>query len=213
MDQDPGSRHEFTTVGSRTVYEGAILALRLDQVAMPGGRVAEREVIEHYGAVAVVALDEQDRIVMVDQYRHPVKQRLFELPAGLLDGPGEDPLAAAKRELVEEVGLTAREWRTLVDVAVSPGMTDEVIRVFRATGLEQVERPEPEHEEADLHIHHVPIEQAVRWALDGTISNGTALAGVLALQASRLPGAPELRATDAPWPLRPTELASRKHRR
>lgn len=209
----PGEgRHEFTTLGSRAVYEGAILALRLDQVAMPGGRVAEREVVEHYGAVAVVAVDEEDRVVMVEQYRHPVSARLFELPAGLLDAPGEDPLAAAQRELVEEVGLAAAHWATLVDVAVSPGMTDEVIRVFVATGLSQVERPEPEHEEADLRVHRVPLGQAVRWALDGTIANATALAGVLALHASRLPGAPALRATDAPWPLRPGALAARKHR-
>src|SRR5262245_60347007 len=120
----PGS-HDFETVASKTVYSGAILALRLDKVAMPGGRVVEREVIEHHAAVAVAAIDDADNVVLIRQYRHPIGGRLLELPAGLLDVPDEDPLEAAKRELAEETGLAAREWAVLVDVALSPGFTDE----------------------------------------------------------------------------------------
>ncbi|MBF6416432.1 NUDIX domain-containing protein [Nocardia cyriacigeorgica] len=203
----PGS-HDFETVSSRTVYSGAILALRLDQVAMPDGRVVEREVVEHHGAVAVAALDD-DNIVLIRQYRHPLGTRLLELPAGLLDIDGEDPLEAAKRELAEETGLAAREWSVLVDVALSPGFTDEALRVYLARGLYETERPEPEHEEADLEVVRMPLAQAVRAALAGEIVNATAVAGVLAVSATRAEGTAP-RAADVPWPGQPTALLRRQ---
>ncbi|WP_280183537.1 NUDIX hydrolase [Nocardia cyriacigeorgica] len=204
----PGS-HDFETVSSRTVYSGAILALRLDQVAMPDGRVVEREVIEHHGAVAVAALDDDDNIVLIRQYRHPLGTRLLELPAGLLDIDGEDPIEAAKRELAEETGLAAREWAVLVDVALSPGFTDEALRVYLARGLYETERPEPEHEEADLEVVRMPLAQAVRAALAGEIVNATAVAGVLAVSATRAEGTAP-RAADVPWPGQPTALLRRQ---
>ncbi|NUP28406.1 MAG: NUDIX hydrolase, partial [Nocardia sp.] len=148
-DPAPGS-HDFATVDSRVVYSGAILALRVDRVEMPDGRVVEREVVEHHGAVAVVAVDDDGRVVLIRQYRHPLGERLLELPAGLIDIAGEDPLAAARRELAEETGLAARDWSVLVDVALSPGFTDEALRVYLARGLSETDRPDPEHEEADL---------------------------------------------------------------
>ncbi|QLY34476.1 NUDIX hydrolase [Nocardia huaxiensis] len=208
MGSAPGT-HEFDTVSSRTVYSGAILALRLDQVAMPGGRVAEREVIEHHAAVAVAALDADDNLVLINQYRHPIGRRLLELPAGLLDKQGEDPLEAAKRELAEETGLAAREWSVLVDVALSPGFTDEALRVYLATGLYETDRPDPELEEADIEIRRVPLSEAVRAALAGEITNATAVAGVLALNTARATGA-TLRPADAPWPGMPTAFLDRK---
>ncbi|MBF6138328.1 NUDIX hydrolase [Nocardia otitidiscaviarum] len=207
-DSAPGT-HDFDIVDSRTAYSGAILALRLDEVAMPGGRVAQREVIEHHPAVAVVALEEDDTVVLINQYRHPLGRRLLELPAGLLDQPGEDPLEAARRELTEETGLAAREWSVLVDVALSPGFTDEALRVYLATGLSQTERPEPELEEADIEIVRMPLDAAVRAALAGEITNATAVAGLLALVTARATGAP-LRAADAPWPDMPTAFLTRK---
>ncbi|WP_024803986.1 NUDIX hydrolase [Nocardia sp. BMG51109] len=204
----PGS-HDFETVSSETVYSGAILALRLDQVAMPGGRVVEREVIEHHGAVAVAALDDDGDLVLINQYRHPIGRRLLELPAGLLDEPGEDPLAAARRELAEETGLAARDWSVLVDVALSPGFTDESLRIYLAAGLSETDRPEPEFEEADLEIVRMPLDEAVRAALSGEIVNATAVAGVLALSAARGRGiAP--RPADSPWPGMPTAFLERK---
>jgi 8-oxo-dGTP pyrophosphatase MutT (NUDIX family) len=204
----PGS-HDFETVSSRTVYSGAILALRLDQVAMPGGRIVEREVIEHHGAVAVAAIDDDDNVVLIRQYRHPIGTRLLELPAGLLDLPGEDPLEAAKRELAEETGLAAREWSVLVDVALSPGFTDEALRVYFARDLYETHQPEPENEEADLELVRMPLDEAVRAALGGAIVNATAVAGVLALAAARA-GGTELRRADAPWPGQPTAFLRRK---
>lgn len=204
----PGS-HDFETVASRTLYSGAIVALRLDQVAMPGGRVVEREVVEHHAAVAVAAIDDEDNIVLIRQYRHPLQRRLLELPAGLLDIAGEDPLAAAQRELAEETGLAAREWSVLVDVALSPGFTDEALRVYLARGLSETERPEPEHEEADIAVLRMPVAEAARAALAGEIVNATAVAGVLAVVSARAADTP-LRPGDAPWPDRPTTFLDRR---
>ncbi|MFG3621415.1 NUDIX domain-containing protein [Nocardia sp. NPDC047654] len=205
---EPGS-HDFETVSAETVYSGAILALRLDQVRMPGGRVVEREVIEHHGAVAVAAIDDDGNVVLINQYRHPISRRLLELPAGLLDVPGEDPLLAARRELAEETGLAAREWAVLVDVALSPGFTDEALRVYLARGLYETDRPEPEFEEADLEVVRMPVDAAVRAALSGEIVNATAVAGVLALAAAQAGGI-ELRPPDAPWDGQPTTFLRRK---
>ncbi|MBU3065767.1 NUDIX hydrolase [Nocardia sp. NEAU-G5] len=205
---EPGT-HEFRTISSRIVYSGAIVALRLDQVEMPGGRIAEREVIEHHGAVAVTAVDADGNVVLINQYRHPLGRRLLELPAGLLDEPGEDPLDAARRELAEETGLAAHSWSVLVDVALSPGFTDEALRVYLATDLYETDRPEPELEEADLQIVRMPVAEAVRAALSGEIVNATAVAGVLALSTAR-GGDVELRPADAPWPGMPTAFLDRK---
>ncbi len=122
------SGHDFPVEGSTDVYAGRVMALRSDQVVMPGGRVATREIVEHPGAVAVAALDADDRIMMIHQYRQAVRRRLWELPAGLLDVAGEDPLLTAQRELAEEAGLAATEWSVLLDLVPSPGFSDESIR-------------------------------------------------------------------------------------
>ena len=208
-------RHDFETLDSRAVYSGAILALRVDHVAMPDGRTAEREVVEHHGAVAVVVLDDEDRVVLIHQYRHPVGRRLWEIPAGLLDEPGEDPVDAAGRELAEETGLGARRWSVLVDVVLSPGFTDESVRVFLAEDLYEVDRPDPEDEEADLEIERIPLDEVVSMVLNGTIVNATAVAGVMALAAarSRPGGVGELRDVTVPWVDRPDRFSARKRSR
>lgn len=205
---DPG-RHVFETLDSRTVYDGAIVALRVDRVSMPGGESAEREVVEHHGAVAVVAVDTDDRLVLIHQYRHPVGRRLWEIPAGLLDVPDEAPHVAAARELAEETGLGADRWSVLVDVMLSPGFTDEAVRIFLAEGLHEVDRPDPEHEEADLDVDRIPVADAVSMALRGEIANATAVAGIMALAGARSSAAP-LRPADAPWEGRPSRFGTRK---
>lgn len=202
-------RHVFETLDSRTVYDGAIVALRVDRVAMPGGPSADREVVEHHGAVAVVAVDDQDRLVLIHQYRHPVGRRLWEIPAGLLDVAGEHPHTAAMRELAEETGLGADRWSTLVDVLLSPGFTDESVRIFLAEGLHEVDREEPEHEEADLEVDRVPFGEALAMALSGDIGNATAVSGIMALAGARASGIP-LRSADAPWQDRPSRFGDRK---
>lgn len=205
----PG-RHDFPVRSSQEVHSGRIIALRVDEVEMPGGRVAVREVIEHAGAVAIAALDPDGRLMMIHQYRHAVRRRLWELPAGMLDVAGEDPMETAKRELAEEAGLAATEWSVLLDVVPSPGFSDESVRVYLARGLTEVGRPElGDDEEADLATRWVSLAVAVRMVFAGTIVNAVTTAAVLAVHAlASVPGA-VTRPADAPWPDRPTRFAHR----
>jgi 8-oxo-dGDP phosphatase len=203
--------HTFDVVSSETLYEGAIFALRGDQVRMPGGRIATREKVEHFGAVAIAALDDADRLVMIYQYRPALGRRIWEMPAGLLDGGvGEEPVEAARRELVEEVGVTADDWSTLVDVVGCPGFADESVRVYLARGLHDVERPAAaDDEEADLVIRRVPLDDLVTGAMSGDLVNGPCIAGVFAA-AEVVAGRFTPRPVDAPWPDRPTDYARRR---
>jgi ADP-ribose pyrophosphatase len=202
------SEHEFSTVSSETLHVGKIFALRADEVVMPGGGTARREVVEHYGAVAIVALDDAGEVVLVHQYRHPVGRRLWELPAGLLDMGDEPPHVTAARELEEEAGLAAEEWHVLVDVISAPGFSDESVRVFLATGLTDVGRPEAHDEEADLTVRTMPLRDAVDMVFAGEIVNSLAVAGILAAHAMGDPAS--LRPVDAPWVDRPTKFRARQ---
>lgn len=202
--------HDFTVVDSETLYEGPIFALRRDDVRMPGGRIAGREKVEHFGAVAIAALDEDDRLVMIYQYRPALGRRIWEMPAGLLDDPSEDPVVAAQRELVEEVGIEADEWSTLVDIVGCPGFADESVRVFLARGLRSVERPEGgDDEEADLVIRRIPLDDLVTGAMSGALVNGPCVAGVFAAAAVR-DGRSAARPVDAEWLDRPRQFADRR---
>ena len=203
--------HDFAVVGSTDIYTGKVMAVRRDEVRMPAGGTAIREIMEHPGAVAIAALDADDRLVMIYQYRHALGRRLWEMPAGLLDAAGEDPVETARRELAEEVGLAAQEWSTLIDVSPSPGFSDESVRVYLATGLTDVGRPDlgADDEEADLEIHRIPLADAMAMAMDGTLVNASCVAGVLAVHAVRT-GAVRIRPADTPWQDRPTRFAARK---
>lgn len=202
------AEHDFETVNSEILYVGSIFALRSDEVRMPGGNVAKREVIEHYGAVGIVALDDENNVAMVYQYRHPIGRRLWELPAGLLDSDGEAPHLTAARELEEEAGLAATDWRVLADLVSTPGFTDESVRVYLATGLTDIGRPDAHDEEADLQLKWFPLDEAVRMVFAGEIVNSLAVAGILA--AHSMGDRSSLRRVDAPWTDRPHALAKRK---
>ncbi|HEY1842986.1 MAG TPA: NUDIX hydrolase [Mycobacterium sp.] len=203
------AEHVFETTSSEILYSGKIFALRRDHVRMPGGKDVAREVVEHFGAVAIVAIDDLGRLPMVYQYRHPFGRRLWELPAGLLDIDGEAPHLSAARELREEVGLQAETWQVLVDLDSTPGFSDESVRVFLATGLTDVGRPEAHDEEADMTVQWYPIFEAVQRIFRGEIVNSLAVAGILAAYAVS-EGAAEPRPVDALWTDRPTAFSKRK---
>jgi 8-oxo-dGDP phosphatase len=205
----PVAEHIFETTSSETLHTGKIFALRRDQVRMPGGKLVTREIVEHYGAVAIVAMDDEGRIPMVYQYRHPFGRRLWELPAGLLDVNGEAPHLTAARELREEAGLQAQNWQVLVDLDSTPGFSDESVRVYLATGLTQVGRPEGHDEEADMTLQWYPIAEAVRRVFSGDIVNSLAVAGILAASAVRA-GVAQPRPVDTPWVDKSTAFAARQ---
>ena len=203
------AEHVFETASSETLYTGKIFALRRDQVRMPGGKVVTREVVEHFGAVAIVAMDDDGNVPMVYQYRHPLGRRLWELPAGLLDIAYEAAHLTAARELKEEAGLEASTWQVLVDLNSTPGFSDESVRVYLATGLTQVDRPEAHDEEADMTVQWYPLAEAGRKVLSGEIVNGIAVAGILAAHAVTT-GFAQPRPVDSPWIDKPTAFAARK---
>ena len=196
---DAADGHDYRVVASEHVFDGRVISLRRDTVAMPGGGDSVREVVSHPGAVAVVALDDEGRVVLLRQYRHPVGRYLWELPAGLRDADGEPPLETAKRELAEEVLLAAERWSLLTTTYSSPGFSDELVLVYLAEGLSDVERPEGftvEHEELDMTIERVPLSDAVQRVFDGDIRNAAAVVGLLAAAQARTSG-PRLRDVDA----------------
>lgn len=186
---------------------GRVCNFMQDTITLPeGGEPFKRQYISHPGAVGIIAVDDQDRVAVVHQYRHPVGLKLVEPPAGLLDVDGEDYLSAAQRELAEEVQLQASEWKLLVDLCTSPGGSQESARVFLATGLSEAHRPDgftPEDEEADMQADWVPFEDLVDGVLAGRLQSPLLVAGIMALAAVRGTGRLEqLRAPDAPWPVR-----------
>lgn len=191
---------------SRVLGQGHIAAFRQDDVQAPDGQSMQREYLRHPGAVAVIALDEQDRVVLVRQYRHAVRHRLLEPPAGLLDVHGEDYLAAAQRELAEEVGLGADRWAVLVDVFSTPGIIGESVRVFLARDLHDVAPPDgfvKADEEAEMETVRADLDDLVDAVLGGRVHNPNLVNGVLAVALTRdRDGFDALRPADAGWPAR-----------
>jgi len=194
-------RQRWPVAGDPQYARGALVALRTDQVRMPDGELAARDVVEHPGAVAVVALDTAGRVLLIRQYRHPVGWLLWEIPAGLRDVHGEALRATAERELLEETGYAAREWRVLSDYFSSPGIISERLRVFLARDLTHVPASEHgyerRHEEAYLLQTWVPLAEAVQLILGGQLHNGVAAVGILAAYAARTGGFAALREADA----------------
>ena len=199
LTDEPAS---WPVVSSAELARGRLVTLRTDKVRTPDDELAERDVVLHPGAVAVLALDDVQQVLLIRQYRHPVGRLLWEIPAGLRDVAGEQPWATARRELLEEAGYRARDWRVLADYYTSPGFTTERLRVFLARDLEFVPEAErdfvPEAEEAQLLIAWLPLDDAVRKVFAGDLHNGVAALGVLAAYAARSEGFDGLRPADAP---------------
>jgi ADP-ribose pyrophosphatase len=196
----------YPVAGSTRHFDGAVISVRTDEVVFPDGGTARRDVVEHPGAVAIIAIDEQDRVLLVQQYRHPPGRMLWEPPAGLLDEPGEPPIETAARELFEETGYRAGRWDVLVDAFTSPGMSDEAIRIYLARQISEAppdDRHVGEHEEANMPTRWVPLDEAVAAILGGQIHNPLAVIGVLAARYARDGQWAGLRGADTPWPERP----------
>jgi ADP-ribose pyrophosphatase len=172
----------WPVIASEPLLKNWLISVRNDTVRLPDNNQAERTVVTHPGAVAVLALDDAERVLMIRQYRHPVGRELWEIPAGLRDADGETPLQTARRELREETGYQASEWHTLIDYYSSPGYSTEVLRIFLARGVEWVGDSgfHREAEEKYIVTDWVPLTEATRLALAGKLHSGPAIAGVLA---------------------------------
>jgi len=169
-------------------YESPYVSLRIDTIVDPQGGEHARAVVQPNGAIGVLAIDEDDRVLLVEQYRHPVGRRLFELPAGTLDVHGESALDAAVRELAEEADVVAEEWESILHLLATPGYSTEAWEVFRATGLSAVphaDRTQREAEEADMRQWWLPFDDAVDAVLSGRITDSLTVAGILAAQVLR----------------------------
>ena len=195
-------RTDVPVVSSTLIHEGRIWDLVGDEVDLGGDAPVVREYIRHTGAVAVIALDDDERVLLLRQYRHPVRSLLWEPPAGLLDVAGEDLRGAAARELAEEADLRAERWDVLADYYTTPGGSDEAIRIFLARGLS----PVPDHElhervdeERDMIAAWVPLDEAVTDVLGGRVHNPSAVVGILAAAQARAAGWATLRDVSDGW--------------
>jgi ADP-ribose pyrophosphatase len=191
----------YTVLNSTERLRNRVFSIVTDEVRMPDGSVAERDYMRHVGSVGVVALDADDRVVLLRQYRHPLRREIWELPAGLIDVPGEPLVEAAARELAEEVDLRAGRFDLLVDANPSPGCSDEVIRLFLARDLAEVpdaDRHRRTHEEADMTVERVRLDLAVSMVLSSEITNAAAMVGIMATAEARARNWATLRPVNEP---------------
>ncbi|BDV30310.1 NUDIX domain-containing protein [Microbacterium terricola] len=203
LSDDPS---EGTVTRSVTVYRGRVWNIRRDEVDYNGETIV-REYMDHTGAVAILALDDEDRMLLIKQYRHPVRMRDWEIPAGLLDVAGEDPLASAQRELAEEADLVADRWDVLGEFYTTPGGSDEAIRIYLARGLRSADETFARTaEEADIEVRWAPLDEVVDAILDRRLQNPSLVVGALAAHTSRARGWATLAPADSAWPRRSRAL-------
>ena len=192
-----------TVISSERVFEGRVWDLRRDEFEYRGSRIT-REYVDHPGAVAILALDDAGRVLLIKQYRHPIAARDWELPAGLLDIDGEPPVAAAKRELAEEADLEATDWGLLVEFFTTPGGSNESIRVFLARGLSATAEPfDRFDEEAEMETRWVDLDVIVDAVLGRSVTNSILSIAALAAAAARAKGWATLGDPDEAWPWHP----------
>jgi ADP-ribose pyrophosphatase len=162
--------------GPRTIYQGRIITLDLETVTLPNGSTMELEIVRHPGGAAVVALDDDGRVCLLRQYRHIAGGWVWELPAGKLD-PGEGPFSTAQRELEEEAGVRAGQWKELGRHISSPGIFSEIIHLYLARDLRPATQSHEEHEV--IEVHWIPFDEAVDMACRGEITDGKTLIGLM----------------------------------
>ncbi|WP_414640608.1 NUDIX domain-containing protein [Amnibacterium sp.] len=182
----------------RMIHEGRVWNVAWERFDYDGTPIV-RELVDHPGAVAVLALDDEERALLIRQYRHPIHARVWEIPAGLLDGPGESALTAAQRELGEEADLAAERWNVLADFQNSPGGSDETIRVYLARGISTLPAFARHDEEADIETRWVPLDDVVDAILHRRVQSPSLAVGALAAVAARSRGWDTLAPGDEPW--------------
>jgi len=202
-------RVDLPIVSSDIVFQGKIWDVRRETFDYNGQQIT-REFVDHTGAVSVLAVDDEERVLLIKQYRHPIRAREWEIPAGLLDVADEDPLEAAKRELAEEVDLAAASWSVLSDYVTTPGGNNEAIRVYLARDLTETDAFAREDEEADIEKRWVPLDEALDAVVARRIQNPSLVVAVYAAAISRSRGWSTLGAADAPWPQREVLRSSRR---
>lgn len=194
---------EPTILSSEKVFPGAIWDIRAETFEY-GGETLRREYMDHTGAVAVLAMNDADEVALIKQYRHPIRTRDWEIPAGLLDVDGESPLVAAQRELAEESDLQAERWDVLAEFFTSPGGSNEPLRVYLARGLSAVETDfVREGEEADMELRWVPLDDIVDAVLARRVQNPSLTIGALAAFTARSRGWAGLGDPNEPWTRHP----------
>lgn len=192
-------------VSSDVVFDGVVWNIRRETFELEGQQIT-REFVDHTGAVAVLALDERDRVLLIKQYRHPVRMRDWELPAGLLDIGGEPPLLAAQRELAEEADLVAETWHLLSEFMTTPGGSNETLRIYLARGVSATDEVFARYdEEAGIELRWVPLDDVVDAVLSRELQNSILAIAVLSAQAGRARGWENLGDPNAPWPRHPLE--------
>jgi len=170
------------TLATREIYSGRVIKVRVDTVSLPDGNQSFREVVEHAGAVAVVALDDENNIVLVRQYRKPLDRVLIEIPAGTME-KDEDPLLCAQRELEEETGYLAAHWQRILSYYSAPGFTDEHLHIYLATGLSQGKtNPDPDE---FMELVHIPLPEAYGLIFSGQIADGKSIIGIQYVMGNR----------------------------
>ncbi|MCX7521354.1 NUDIX hydrolase [Microbacterium sp. STN6] len=195
--------YQVQQLSRETAFEGTIWNVDRDTFRLHDDELT-REYLDHTGAVAIVALDDEDRLLVIRQYRHPVRSRLWEIPAGLLDVTDEPPLAAAQRELAEEADMTASTWSVLAEFYTSPGSSSEAIRIYLARGLAATEEAYKRHgEEAGIEVRWVPLDDAVSAVLERRVQNPSMVVGVLAAAEARRRGWATLSGPETAWPRHP----------
>ncbi|WP_341952158.1 NUDIX hydrolase [Salinibacterium sp. TMP30] len=190
-------------LNTETVFAGHVWNVDRESFDLDGSAIT-REFVNHTGAVAVLAIDERDRVLLIKQYRHPVRLRDWELPAGLLDVVNESPLRAAQREFAEETDLQAESWNVLSEMLTSPGGSNEAVRIYLARGVSITgDTFDRSAEEAGIEMRWVPLEDAVEAVLDRRVQNSILCVGLLAAHLGRDRGWNTLGDADEPWPRHP----------
>jgi len=160
---------------SRRIFKGRVVTLDIDTVTLPNGATIELEMIHHPGAAAVVPMKQDGTVILIRQYRHAAGGYIYEIPAGKLH-PGEDPKLCAARELQEEIGYRADSLELLTSILTTPGFTDEVIHIYKGTGLTKGKQ-DLDHDEV-IEIVELPLEKALAQIIDGTIRDGKTIVGL-----------------------------------